>query len=108
MEAVAQILTPLAPQVSIIGDCGVGMVRLCVRGLAPGAVNERLVDVVRMLPRLVIADGGYVVVEAAPPDLKGNVEVWGPPPSTFALLKGLKRTFDPEGILNPGRFIGGL
>jgi glycolate oxidase FAD binding subunit len=40
--------------------------------------------------------------------VKQNVDVWGPPPSAFALLKALKRKFDPEGILNPGRFIGGL
>jgi len=83
-------------------------VRLCVRGLAAGAVNERLIGAVRGLPRLVAADGGYVVVEAAAPDVKENVDVWGPPPAAFALLKALKRKFDPEGILNPGRFIGGL
>jgi glycolate oxidase FAD binding subunit len=67
-----------------------------------------LVGAVRELPHLVAVDGGYVVVEAAPPAVKQNVDVWGPPPSAFALLKALKRKFDPEGILNPGRFIGGL
>jgi glycolate oxidase FAD binding subunit len=108
MDSVAQLLIPLAPHMSIVGDCGAGLVRLCVRGLAAGAVNEQLIGAVRELPRLVAADGGYVVVEAAPPDVKANVDVWGPPPSAFALLKALKRKFDPEGILNPGRFIGGL
>jgi glycolate oxidase FAD binding subunit len=108
MDSVAQVLTPLASHTSIVGDCGLGLVRLCVRGLAVSAVHERLVGAVRELPRLVAADGGYVVVEAAPPDVKQHVDVWGPPPSAFALLKALKRKFDPEGILNPGRFIGGL
>jgi len=108
MDSVAQVLTPLASHTSIVGDCGLGLVRLCVRGLAVSAVHERLVGAVRELPRLVAADGGYVVVEAAPPDVKQNVDVWGPLPSAFALLKALKRKFDPEGILNPGRFIGGL
>lgn len=108
MDAVVQLLAPLALHTSIVSDCGVGLVRLCIRGLAAGAVDERLIDAVRGLPRLVAADGGYVVVEAAPPDVKENVDVWGPPPSAFALLKALKRKFDPEAILNPGRFIGGL
>ena len=48
------------------------------------------------------------MVETAPPEAKAQLEVWGPPPPSFPLLEGLKRKFDPEGVLSPGRFIGGL
>jgi glycolate dehydrogenase FAD-binding subunit len=51
---------------------------------------------------------GHAVLFAAPPELKHGVEVWGPSPSTIALMRDIKQRFDPHGILNPGRFIGGL
>jgi glycolate oxidase FAD binding subunit len=110
MAAVAQALNPLVPGAMIIGDCGVGLVKLCLghEGLAAGRIDEPLLRVLRELPGLAGANGGYAVVESAPPEAKAQIEVWGPPPSSFALLKALKRKFDPEGILSSGRFIGGL
>jgi hypothetical protein len=110
MEAVGQALHPMAPGAKIIGDCGVGLVTLCLgyEGLAAGAVDEPLLRALRGLPAFAVANGGYAVVESAPPEVKMQLEVWGPPPSSFALLQALKRKFDPEGILSSGRFIGGL
>jgi FAD/FMN-containing dehydrogenase len=110
MEAVAQMLHPTALEAMIIGDCGVGLVKLRLEpgGQAAGVMQEPLLRVLRGLPGLVVADGGYAVVESAPPEVKGQLEVWGPPPSSLALVKALKRRFDPEGILSSGRFIGGL
>jgi glycolate dehydrogenase FAD-binding subunit len=110
MAAVAQVLHPLVPGAMIIGDCGVGLVKLCLgqEGLAAGRTAEPLLGALRALPGLAGANGGYAVVESAPPEAKAQIEVWGPPPASFALLKALKRKFDPEGILSSGRFIGGL
>jgi glycolate oxidase FAD binding subunit len=110
MESVAQMLNPAASEVMIIGDCGVGLVRLCLEYAGPvaGALAEPLLGALRELPGLVVADGGYAVVENAPPEVKGQINVWGPPPSSVALLAALKRRFDPEGILSSGRFICGL
>ncbi|HLN85300.1 MAG TPA: FAD-binding oxidoreductase [Candidatus Limnocylindrales bacterium] len=51
---------------------------------------------------------GHAILFAAPPELKHGVEVWGPSPPTIALMRDIKQRFDPHGILNPGRFIGGL
>jgi glycolate oxidase FAD binding subunit len=33
---------------------------------------------------------------------------WGPTGSNFALMTRIKQSFDPNGILNPGVFVGGL
>jgi len=44
---------------------------------------------------------GYVVVEAINPVLKDRLDVWGHVGGTFPLMKKLKETLDPQGILNP-------
>jgi glycolate oxidase FAD binding subunit len=51
---------------------------------------------------------GYVVIEEIDPSLKERVDVWGHVGGALPLMKRLKETFDPNGILNPGRFVGGL
>jgi glycolate oxidase FAD binding subunit len=51
---------------------------------------------------------GHAVLFAAPAELKRGIEVWGPAPPSFSLMREIKRQFDPDGLLNPGRFVGGL
>jgi len=52
--------------------------------------------------------GGTMVVEAAPPALKERLDIWGEPGPDFPIMRRLKEQFDPQGILNPGRFLGRL
>jgi len=52
--------------------------------------------------------GGTLVVEAAPPALKERLDVWGEPGADFTLMRSLKEQFDPQNVLNPGRFLGRL
>jgi glycolate oxidase FAD binding subunit len=40
--------------------------------------------------------------------LGSNLDVWGDIRSSVGVMKALKARFDPAGILNPGRFVGGL
>jgi glycolate oxidase FAD binding subunit len=51
---------------------------------------------------------GHAVIFRASSDVKSSVDVWGPAPPSFPLMAKLKQQFDPNAILNPGRFIGGL
>jgi FAD/FMN-containing dehydrogenase len=34
-----------------------------------------------------------------------EVGAWGTPPSTLAIQQRLKNAFDPDHVLNPGRFV---
>jgi glycolate oxidase FAD binding subunit len=57
---------------------------------------------------LALRCGGHAVMFAAPPAGKENIDVWGAPPPTLALMRKIKNEFDPKGLLNPGRFIAGI
>lgn len=56
----------------------------------------------------VSAHGGHLVVQQAPRELRERVDVWGPARNDLGMMKKLKTEFDPNGILNPGRFIGAI
>jgi glycolate oxidase FAD binding subunit len=51
---------------------------------------------------------GHAIVVAAPAEVKRKLDVWGEPPASVALMREIKRQFDPESTLNPGRFIAGI
>jgi glycolate oxidase FAD binding subunit len=50
----------------------------------------------------------HAVVLAAPPGWKQGIDVWGEPPETLSVMRSLKQQFDPDHVLNPGRFVGGI
>ena len=51
---------------------------------------------------------GHAVLFAGPPKAKETIDVWGPAPPSLPIMKQIKRQFDPQGILNPGRFLAGI
>ena len=48
------------------------------------------------------------VVQWCPTELKRRVNLWGAPHGDLALMQRLKSVFDPQGVLSPGRFVGGI
>ena len=51
---------------------------------------------------------GHAMIFAAPSALKHGWEVWGESPPTLSLMRRIKQQFDPQDLLNPGRFLGGI
>lgn len=51
---------------------------------------------------------GHLVVEGAPPTVRKQINAWDDVGASFKLMQSLKRKFDPNNILNPGRFVGGI
>jgi glycolate oxidase FAD binding subunit len=60
------------------------------------------------LDALAAQRGNAVVFRAMPPRARGRIDAWGEPPPAFALMRALKTNFDPKGLCNPGRFVGGI
>ena len=52
--------------------------------------------------------GGNLIVESCPRELKEKIRVWGRPRSDDVVMRRLKDKMDPNGVLNPGRFVGGI
>jgi glycolate oxidase FAD binding subunit len=53
--------------------------------------------------------GGYATLVRAPDEVRAAVAVFEPlAPALAAVSAGIKRSFDPAGILNPGRMAAGL
>jgi glycolate oxidase FAD binding subunit len=57
---------------------------------------------------LVATRGASIVFRAMPQRARGRIDAWGEPPPSFPLMRALKHNFDPKGLCNPGRFVGGL
>jgi glycolate oxidase FAD binding subunit len=72
------------------------------------AAAEKVLSLMDWLRILAKKLEGYVVVETIDSALKSRVDVWGHVGGAFPLMKKLKETLDPQGILNPGRFVGGI
>ena len=72
---------------------------------ADGAGAPMLADAAR---DAVERSGGSMVIDAAPVDLKREVDVFGPLRADFAIMRRLKEQFDPGRTLSPGRFAGRL
>ncbi len=49
-----------------------------------------------------------LTVETAPTELKETINVWGPAGPGARLMHNIKREFDPQSLLNPGRYVDGI
>lgn len=69
---------------------------------------ERLARASTQLFARSAAQGARAVIEWCPLELKRRLSVWGPAGEDFPLMQRVKKVFDPENTLAPGRFVGGL
>lgn len=54
------------------------------------------------------ARGGQMVLLRAPDQIKAQLDVWGEVGPTSRWMREIKEKFDPQAILNPGRFVAGI
>lgn len=52
--------------------------------------------------------GGSLIVERAPLEVKDTLDVWDYTGESLEVMRNLKAQYDPNGILNPNRFTGGI
>ena len=93
--------------VTIVGEAGNGILRASADGRVTSETWAK--EIVAPLREGLAGEGGSLVIERAPVEVKRAADVWGPVPEpSLTVMKRLKAEFDPRGILNRGRFVGGL
>jgi glycolate oxidase FAD binding subunit len=97
---------------SVIRGVGVAYVAVLSDGAPEAAKSDeakrRIVAFTRGAQAAAAKLGGYVTVPWAPAAWKRELAVWGPPPSDLAEMRKVKAALDPQNILSPGRFVGGI
>jgi len=105
MEAGAGVARRHGLEAAMTAHAGVGIVTAVLSGGAdPGPVAAALEE----WRRLVTGASGHAMVAWAPLAVKERVPVWDTPGPTLRLMRSIKERLDPHGILNPGRFVGGI
>ena len=99
---------PGAAPPGISADVGFGGGRLFWWDDFAAADPTAIAAALRQIQTDALAWGGDAIIERCPEPVKQQLDIWGPQPSGFAVMRRLKQQFDPNNILNPGRFIGGL
>ncbi len=73
-----------------------------------GPESDLLIELIENQNSDAVKNEGNVVVESCPFPLKQKVDVWGQPKGDYQIMRRLKGQIDPAGVLNPGRFVGGI
>lgn len=112
---VALLPTDLAPTLTLLqtlagpghyaasGRAGLGVFLVRI-----GGDVDRQSRVIAGLRAAIPSGRGSAVIVRGAAELKARTDVWGPVGDGLALMRAVKRQFDPEGILNPGRGPGGI
>lgn len=92
---------------ALIGHAGNGILTSYILDYGAAKMGP-VVDLIGKFTDEAAKHEGNLIVESSPRDLKERVSVWGRPRSDDVVMRRLKETVDPGGVLNPGRFVGGV
>jgi len=94
---------------ALICHCGNGILySYTLAGKDLRSKIESSVELIGKLTSEAVKNGGNLVVESSPLLIKKRVDVWGASRSDYPVMRRLKEQIDPAGILNRGRFVGGI
>ncbi len=101
---------PLANLIGALGSPSLAVYPTLGFGFLAGAPGDAAAaaQAVEAVRASLAGTGGSLVLEEAPDGVRAHADPWGRPPAAFGLMRALKSRLDPEGRLNPGRFVGGL
>ena len=78
-------------------------------GLIWLALKEDWARQASVLREALVGRGGHATLVRAPESLRREIDVFEPqPPALRGLTERVKRSFDPRGVLNPGRMYAGI
>jgi len=109
MEAAAQAVKKAGGECALACHAGSGILTTAIlTGGEAGVKKEAIVKLIEEMTGEAVKNDGNLIVEKAPLFIKEKVSVWGKIGADISLARGLKEQFDPTGIINPGRYVGGI
>ncbi|MEM7771451.1 MAG: FAD-binding oxidoreductase [Cyanobacteria bacterium P01_A01_bin.37] len=93
-------LLPTAAIARIHASSGLGQVQFDGAAIAPTAILP--------LRRWCESQNGFLTILEAPLNWKQQLDVWGYSGNSLSVMQKLKEQFDPQHVLNPGRFVGSI
>ncbi|MGH8744442.1 MAG: FAD-linked oxidase C-terminal domain-containing protein, partial [Burkholderiales bacterium] len=84
-------------------DFGTGIIRFNF-----AADEAQSIALIKQMRAEAAAVGGNLFIERAAPEIKNQLGAWNEVSDLAKLMRGVKRNFDPESLLNPGRFVAGI
>jgi glycolate oxidase FAD binding subunit len=106
MEQAAAVAEKNGLRAALTAHAGIGIARAVLSG-GRADINA-VVATLGAWRAAANAAGGHSMIEWAPLPVKERVSVWDEPGPATRLMQSLKARLDPRGILNPGRFVGGI
>lgn len=99
--------TKRALECAVVASAGSGIVRFYLSGDGtPEEFTQKVVEMAETVRAFIFQSEGSLIILDAPPEVKRRIDVWGPVGEPLTLMQALKAEFDPQRILNPGRFVG--
>jgi glycolate oxidase FAD binding subunit len=88
---------------------GVGVIYVTLLPAAHSQeADDRVVRVAGQIRAACEKIGGHATIPWCPAGWKSALKIWGADRADLPLMRKLKAVFDPQGILSPGRFVGGI
>ncbi|HTG16120.1 MAG TPA: FAD-binding oxidoreductase, partial [Blastocatellia bacterium] len=104
VSTVESVFAKLAPKgCAAAVDLGLGIIRIVF-----DEDERNTADTIRRWRFDAAELGGTLFVEHASSAVRQEVDAWGDAGPASSLMKTIKTKFDPESILNPGRFVAGI
>jgi len=104
--AAREALSPVAERLGCTAAPELGGLWMLIE--AGESKMDQLASVVGELRESCVAEGGSLIIHRAPSELKDRIDAWGPVGTSEPLMRRTKEVFDPDGALNPGRFVAGM
>jgi len=99
-----EAIRPAAAELRATADVASGVLDIAVSSVPAQDVD----GIVARVRQGLAVIGGTCVVEHAPAEAMPGLDVWGDVGPALEAMRRLKRELDPAGILNPGRYVGGI
>jgi glycolate oxidase FAD binding subunit len=72
------------------------------------ADGQPAVELISTLRKEAHSAGGNLFIERAPASVRERCDAWDWDRGLTGLMQGLKQNFDPQSLLNAGKFIAGI